>query len=276
MQMSIDQNDFQRVSTFIYDNLGICLSQSKKTMVESRLAKRVRALGLASVSEYCNFLFSEEGQQFESVHLFDVVTTNKTDFFREPGHFEYLVKNVVDSLMVNRHTRTPLRVWSAGCSSGEEPYTLAMVLEAHSASGLKYNYEIFASDICTKVLALAKRGVYPHDQILPVPMDMRRKFLLKNKNREKPLVRVAPGLQDKVTFFRLNLMDDHFKLPHKMDVIFCRNVIIYFDDQTQEQLIRKFCDCLHAGGFLFLGHSESLHGFDLPLKQVAPTVYQRI
>jgi len=272
----LSDRDFQRLSEFIYDFVGIKMPPAKKTMVEGRLAKRVRLLGHNNYSEYCDFVFSPEGQRLELVHLIDVITTNKTDFFREPAHFDYLADKALPTLLQNGSHRK-MRVWSAGCSSGEEPYTLAMVLtefhaKHHQPAG---GFDILATDISTRVLDMARKAVYTNDRIVPVPMPLRRKYLLKSRDPRSELVRISPELRRMVTFGRLNFMDEEFGIREPMDVIFCRNVIIYFDKKTQEELMRKFCRHLVPGGFLFLGHSESLHGYEVPLVQVAPTVYRK-
>lgn len=273
--MELSKTDFQRLQNYIYDELGIKISESKRTMLMGRLTKRLRALKMATVSEYCDFLFTPEGQQLEQVHLFDVITTNKTDFFRESSHFDLLTSALLPKWQESLRDNRKFKIWSAGCSSGEEPYTMAMVLDdyAEKKSGLSFDYEIIATDISTRVLDHAKKAVYHADRVEPVPANIRNKCLLKNKDSKNPLVRITPDLRKKVRFGRMNFMDNAFALPDKMDVIFCRNVIIYFDKETQEKLVQKFCQNLRPGGYLFLGHSESLHGFDVPLQQIAPTVY---
>jgi len=254
------------------------MPSGKKTMLEGRLAKRMRALGVDTHEEYCQYVFSEEGQHEELIHLLDVVTTNKTDFFREPTHFDFLTSKVLPELMRSRSVgiRRKLRLWSAGCSTGEEPYTLAMVLSDFAEATPGFGYSIFATDICTRVLEKARKAVYEKRLIAPVPMMMRKKYLLKSKDKSSTLVRIAPEQRTQITFGRLNLMDEEFEWPEPMDIIFCRNVIIYFDKPTQERLMNKFCRYLKPGGYLFLGHSESLHGYDVPLEQVAPTVYRYV
>jgi len=277
--MSLHHQDFQRLSCFINDELGIKMPPSKATMLEGRLAKRLRALKLDSYGAYCDYLFSDQGLAEEMVHLTNAVTTNKTDFFREPNHFTYLTQTVIPELLkIGTAERGKLKIWSAGCSSGEEPYTLAMVLsefrEQHP--GRCPRPQILATDISDRVLDMARRAVYHLDRIAPIPPLLRRKYLLKSKNHSNPVVRIAPEPREMVSFGRLNFMDDAFGLDEMQDVIFCRNVIIYFDRETQEQLVRKFCRHLRPGGYLFLGHSESLHGCDVPVKQVAPTVYRKL
>jgi chemotaxis protein methyltransferase CheR len=276
--MTLSTKDFTRLSSFIYNELGIKMPDSKRTMLTGRLAKRLRVNELESFADYCNFLFSPEGQQRELVHLLDVVTTNKTDFFREPVHFDQLVQTVLPTLIKENGVGSgrKYRIWSAGCSTGEEPYTLSMVLsEFATRQPAGFPFEILATDISSRVLDVARRGVYPENRIAPIAQGLRKKYLLRGKNRNNPEVRIVPELRSRVKFGRLNFMDPEFGLSEPQDIIFCRNVIIYFDKPTQEQLMAKFCKHLRPGGFLFVGHSESLQGYDVPLVQVAPTIYRK-
>ncbi|WP_425325950.1 CheR family methyltransferase [Oceanidesulfovibrio marinus] len=266
--------DFERFSQFIYGEVGIKMPISKKTMLEARLQKRLRYLKIEDYHSYCEFLFSSEGMQRELPHLIDVVTTNTTDFFREPKHFEFLSDTVLP-LLAPRLGPRPLTVWSAGCSTGMEPYTLAMVLSEFAGTRTSFTFSILATDISTQALEKAVTAIYEEERVLPVPSMLKSKYLLRSKDRSKRLVRIVPELRKLIRFRRLNFMED-FTFKRPLDIIFCRNVIIYFDRPTQEVLFQKFCRCLAAGGFLFIGHSESLSGMDLPLKQVAPTIYQRI
>ncbi len=278
MDVNLTKRDFQQLSSFIYDNLGIKMPAGKSTMLTGRLTKRLRALDLSSFSEYCDFLFSPEGQEEEMVHLINVITTNKTDFFREPSHFSYLTQTALPTLqkLQNFDRRNSMKIWSAGCSTGEEPYTLAMVLAEVQACQPAFKFDILATDISTRVLEIARRAVYPMGLIDPVTPLFRKKYLLKGVNKKNPQVRIVPELRQRVRFGRLNFMDDDFGLPEMVDIIFCRNVIIYFDKETQQKLMVKFCRYLNQGGYLFLGHSESLHGYDIPLVQVAPTIYRKL
>ena len=277
--MALNNKDFERLSRFIYGQFGIKMPGAKQTMLEGRLAKRVRMLKLNSFTEYCDFLFSEKGQKEELVHLINAVTTNKTDFFREPAHFDYLTRTVLPTLAgtSGAGVRNKLKIWSAGCSTGEEPYTLTMVLSEYALAHPEFSagYSILATDISTRVLQMAKNAVYHTDRIAPITQPLRKKYLLRNKDKNNPVVRIVPELRNQVTFGRLNFMDEDFGLREQLDIIFCRNVIIYFDKETQERLMNKFCRYLVPGGYLFLGHSESQHGYNLPLVQVSPTVYQR-
>lgn len=272
--------DFHRLSEFIERELGIKMPDAKKVMLECRLQKRLRILGIRLFSEYCDYVFSNEGLESELVHMIDMVTTNKTDFFREPQHFEYMVQEVLPE-MVKSHgagiTRS-FMVWSAGCSTGEEPYTLAMVLNefADKYPGLGFQYTILATDISSRVLEIAKAGVYPEERIAPVPMPLRKKYLLRGKGRNKGLVRIIPELRSLVKFRRLNFMEGDFGMREPVDNIFCRNVFIYFDKATQEKLLQRFCRHIVPGGYIFIGMSESLNGMNLPLSRVNPSIYKKI
>ncbi len=272
---SMDSRDFQRFSEFIHSECGIKLPPAKKTMLEARLQKRLRNLGMTDYKEYCDYLFSLRGMEIELPHLIDVVTTNTTDFFREPKHFDILFESVLPAWFRRHGSRRELVLWSAGCSTGEEPYTLAMVLSEFAAVNPEFTFSILATDISNQVLERAVKAVYAEERVEAVPMALKRKYLMRSKDRSRGLVRVTPELRRLVRFRRLNFMES-FGFRECMDVIFCRNVLIYFDRPTQERLLSRFCAHLEEGGHIFIGHSESLTGMDLPLTQIAPTVYRRI
>ncbi len=270
----LSERDFDRVCDLIYRTVGIHLVPAKKTMIELRLRRRLQALGYDSFQAYCEFLFGK-GRDAELTPLIDVVTTNKTDFFREPAHFDYLTGTVLPGLSAGFDR--PLAVWSAGCSSGQEPYTLAMVLSDYGErQESDYGFEILATDISTRVLDRARLGIYDTEAVAPLPAALRQRYVLRSRQRDNPAVRIAPEIRIRVTFRRLNLMDSDYRLPHSMDVIFCRNVVIYFDKPTQARLLAHLARHLRTGGHLFMGHSESLHGLELPLAPVAPTVYRKV
>ena len=273
----LKDREFKRFSSVIYDEVGIKMPPAKKTLLEARLQKRLKALGIGTFEEYADYFFSASGRQNELVHLIDVVTTNKTDFFREPAHFDFLVKKAIPQLIQERNSGfgSPLKVWSAGCSTGEEPYTLAMVLSEYAAHNPGFRSSILASDICTEVLAKSRNAIYAEERTDPIPLNLKKKYLLKSRDKAKGLVRIVPGLRSMIKFMRLNFMED-FPLTEQMDIIFCRNVIIYFDKQTQSHLMMRFWKQLAPGGFLFLGHSETLNGINVPLTPIISTVYRRI
>ena len=269
---------FQRLSEFIHDEIGIKMTPAKKTMLETRLARRLKAIHLPSYHEYCDYLFSAQGISEELTAMIDVVTTNKTDFFREPGHFEFLVRQALPDLVARLGAGVfrPLAAWSAACSSGEEPYTLAMVLEDFARGMRGFQYQVLGTDISTRILDKAKIGIYEEERTAAIPEVLARRYLMRSREKQRRLVRVVPELRAKVQFRRLNLMEGDFGLREKMDVIFCRNVLIYFDRPTQEQLIRHLCNHLAPGGYLFTGHAESISGFDAPLECAANTVFRRL
>ncbi len=267
--------EFSRLSGFIGTNYGIKLPLSKKTMLEGRLQKRLKALNICSFSDYCSYVFSDEGQRLEPVHLIDVVTTNKTDFFREANHFDFLSGEVLPKY-IKENTGKPFRIWSAGCSTGEEPYTLAMVLSEFSEKYPGFDFDIFATDISSQALNAAATAVFTEEKVGPVPLAFKKKYLLKSRDSQKKTVRIVPELRTKVSFKRFNFIDGSIDYAQSFNVVFCRNVLIYFDRPTQEKVILKLCSRLEAGGFLFLGHSESISNMNLPLKQIQPTTFKKI
>jgi chemotaxis protein methyltransferase CheR len=249
----------------------------KKIMLEARLQKRLRSLRIATFRDYCEHLFNSPEGGRELTHMIDTVTTNKTDFFREPAHFQHLAEAILPEFTAEeRWSGKPFTVWSAGCSTGEEPYTLAMVLNEFAAQNKDLRFSILATDISTKALDKAKIGIYEQDRVETVPPHLRQKYLLRSKDRSKRLVRIVPELRSAVCFQRVNLMDEALVLPEPADAIFCRNVIIYFERGTQEEILDRLCRSLKNGGHLFLGHSETVHGFDLSIVRVTSTVYRKI
>lgn len=245
-------------------------------MLEGRLRRRLNALRLTSFRDYCKYLFEGEGCEHEEiVHLLDAVTTNKTEFFREKVHFDLLASRIVAEIRAQRGGNHELVVWSAGCSTGEEPYTLAMVLAEYARLHPGFRFRILATDISTVVLEKGARGVYCSETLSTVPPDLRRRYFMRSRDRESKVVRVVPELRQMVEFRRLNLMEE-FNIAEPIDLIFCRNVVIYFDQPTQQRLFVRFSKQLSDGGYIFLGHSESLHNADLPFAPAAPALYRKV
>jgi chemotaxis protein methyltransferase CheR len=268
---------FSRLANFIESELGIKMPPAKRTMLQSRLQKRLRLMGFNSFEPYLNFVFSPEGRKEELVALIDSVTTNKTDFFRESKHFDFLTQTALPELIRHRSAglQKPVAFWSAGCSTGEEPYTLAMVLSEFAAGLPGFDFSILATDISSRVLEKASQAIYDEERVIPVAESLKKKYLLRSRDHDKGLVRVVPELRRRVRFHRLNFMSRDFGVRTLMDVIFCRNVIIYFDRPTQEGVLNRLCAHLAPGGFVFMGHSETLSGLDVPLVPVATTVYRK-
>ncbi|MDI3528073.1 MAG: chemotaxis protein methyltransferase CheR [Tenuifilum sp.] len=274
-KLQLTNEEFQRLSALIYKESGIKLPPIKKVMLQSRLQKRLKHLKINTFKEYISYLFSKDGFDREIIHMLDVVSTNKTDFYREPAHFEFLANEVLPNYYSSNVNQT-FKVWSAGCSSGEEPYTLAMVLFEFAEKNPKFNFSIFATDISTRILQKAVDAVYSEDKVQAIPFPLKKKYMLRSKDRTNPTVKMAPHVRSKITFDRLNLMDSTYKTKDIFDVIFCRNVLIYFDRETQAAVINKLSQRLKPEGYLILGHSESILNLNVPLVQVRPTVYRKV
>jgi chemotaxis protein methyltransferase CheR len=269
----LSERNFRRLAELIQGYSGIKMPATKRTMLEGRLRRRLRVLGVETLQGYCDFLFEEDGLQSELIHLMDAVTTNKTDFFREPAHFQFLQTKALAEFA--ERGRRDVKAWSAACSVGAEPYSLAMVLEENRRVRPNQDYSILCTDLCTEVLGQAVRGEYPKAMIEPVELELRRRYILSAKDARSDAVRVAPRLRAKLSFARLNLMDEAYPVGRDMDVIFCRNILIYFDKATQNKVLSRLCDHLRPGGYLFIGHSETIVGLNLPVVQVANTIFRR-
>ena len=267
---------FKAVAEVVEKRVGIKLPPAKQTMVEGRLRKRVRALDLADLNDYARHIFDRGHLEVELPHLIDCVTTNKTDFFREPSHFEFLRNVAVPALLKLHATRTAnLKIWSAACSTGAEAYTIAMVLQEMSEQRRDFRFSILGTDISTDVLREAKTAIYPTAFIEPVPAAMRQRYVLVAKQAGRGVARIAPELRSLARFERLNLMDPHYPVDQDVDVIFCRNVLIYFDKPTQQAVVERLASHLRPGGYLLLGHSESMAGGGVAgISQIVPTVFQ--
>lgn len=267
---------FARIARFINSELGIKMPESKITLIQSRLLRRVRDLGLGSVEQYGNYFFDAPNAE-ERIHFINAVTTNKTDFFREPQHFDFLIRAAIPS--IDRESagreRWRLNVWSAGCSSGEEPYTLAMVLSENARHRGAGDFALLGTDVSTRVLDHARSGIYDEALIAPVPPELRKKYFRRSKGSTPSLVRVIPELRQKVSFHTLNFMDSDYRIQNTFDIIFLRNVLIYFEKCTQEAVVQKICRNLKPGGYLFVGHSESLAGLDVPVQPVKNSVFRK-
>lgn len=276
-EIVLNDSELKRISNFIGKTVGIQLPNAKRTLVEGRLRKRLRILEFNDFKSYLDYTLNSADGELEKLQLIDVITTNKTDFYREADHFDYLVNSAIDNVEDSRKkaSRRELNIWSAGCSTGEEAYTLSIELNEVAARKDNIAFNILATDISHSCLSKASRGVYTERQIQPIPLELRKKYLLRSSRAGEALVQMGQELRQSITFKRLNLMADNFSLPDKMDVIFCRNVMIYFNNQLREELVAKFEESLFNGGYLFVGHSESLNGVKTTLKQVAPMIYQK-
>ena len=280
ISQEISPEGFARFCQYITGELGIKMSAAKLPLLQSRLQRRLRVLGLASLEQYREHLFNSAEGDEERIHFINAITTNKTDFFREPVHFDYLTQTALTNLDPDQAASLKslswrVNVWCAGCSSGEEPYTLSMVLSEFAQKRPGFDFSILATDISTRVLEHAQLGIYQEERIEPVPAALRSKYLLRSKDRAQGKVRIIPQLRRKIAFRRLNFMDAHYAVKETFEIIFFRNVMIYFDKPTQEDVIHKLCRNLVPGGYLFVGHSESLAGLNLPVVPVGSAIYRK-
>lgn len=270
MKYAISTEEYQRFRRLIYDKSGIALGDRKQTLVESRLSKRLRELGLKTFSDYYEQVVSDSSRE-EFTRMLDLISTNKTDFFREPRHFEFLREEILPQLSHEKR----VRIWSSACSTGEEPYTIAMTLYDSVSDRAQWDCKILASDLSTRVLAKAAAGLYDAERVRDVPPETVKRHFLRGRGPSEGLLKVKSHLSTMIRFRRLNLMDDRFPIKSPLDLIFCRNVMIYFDRQTQEQLVNKFFRYLRPGGYLFIGHSESLQWVNHPFRAIRPTIYRK-
>lgn len=272
---AMSEDVLQRFSSYIESNFGIKMPASKRTLLEGRLSKRIRALSLSSFDEYYDYLMGD-GMDEEYIHFSDLVSTHKTDFFRERKHFDYLTGSALPVLAASSiGTSRPMTLWSAGCSSGEEPYTMAMTVNEYSRTVRPLDYTILGTDVSAHTLAKGVRGVYHGRLIDPIPPELRERYLMKGRGDKEDLVRVIPELRARIRFKVLNFMDEVYDVPGPFDVIFFRNVLIYFEKETQQRIIAKLASLLSDVGYLFIGHSESIFGIHGSLTPVAPTIYRK-
>ena len=261
----------------VTQTLGIKMPEVKLSMLHGRLQRRYRELNVKTIAEYVALLDDPMTGPQEFIRFCDLATTNKTDFFRESEHFTHLMSSALPKLLAEQAGRSwKCRVWCAGCSTGAEVYTLAMVLSEFGARNPGFDFDIWATDISTRVLRQAESATYSEVDINPVPPAMRKRYLLRSRDPALGLVRVDRALRDKVTFARLNFMDGSYATPHVFDVVFFRNVLIYFDRPTQEAVVKKQCARLRTGGYLYIGHSESLNGLQLPIENMGVSVFRRL
>lgn len=265
----LSAGEFEQISTLAYEHFGVDLRNGKQALVEARIGKKLRELGLSSFQQYFDQVRADTtGKALTS--MVDVLTTNHTSFFREPRHFDFMVNTILPSLM--HHSQ--IHIWSAACSSGEEPYSIALTLLESTAREALDRLHIRASDISTRVLEKAVRGVYPTDRCKSIPNHLQHLYMLKGQNACADSLRFKPQVRTMIDFMHLNLMDE---LPrdYTCSVIFCRNIMIYFDRPTQQDLVRRLTDHLEPGGYLFIGHSESLNSITHTLDYVAPATYRK-
>lgn len=270
-EFQFGEKAFREITQLIYDRAGIVMDTSKRELVYSRLSRRLRALGIQNFNAYVAFIKSPKGQS-EQWQLINALTTNHTRFFREPHHFEFLKKTIAPYWVqrFRRGDKTPVRIWSAGCSTGEEVYSVAMVLDDALKTAPDLDWKILATDIDTRVLATAKAGQYHPSAKQDIPALYHVQHLTKTSTGD---VQISNDLRKKVQFNQLNLHGE-WPMRRKFDLIFCRNVVIYFSQEDKEVLVSRFCDALNADGHFIMGHSESINTRSAPLKLVGRTIYR--
>lgn len=270
-EFTLTDRDYQCISVLARQHTGICLSNAKRDMVYSRLSRRLRRLGLRDFAAYCALLAGDDSGA-EVAEFTNAITTNLTSFFREAHHFEHMEKALLPALLETRRTKRRLRFWSAGCSTGEEPYSMAMILAETVPAG--WDVKVLATDLDSNVLETARRGVYDATRVKGVSRDRLGRWLRQGRGESAGQVRVAERLRELVAFKQLNLMGS-WPMHGPFDAIFCRNVMIYFDKATQKTIVERYADLLAADGQLFLGHSETLYRVTERLEHIGQTIYRK-
>jgi len=266
----MDPRTFDNFRNLIYEKSGISLNDSKKSLMCSRMGKRMRSLGIDSHRMYLKHVIQDESGQ-EIVYLLDAISTNVTRFFREPDHFQFLEKTMKEWFKSGQQR---FRIWSAACSTGEEPYSIAMtILES---GGSKYDFKILATDISTRALETARRGIYEVGKMEQISKKHEELYFDRILESNSGHYMVKSALRRMIVFGRLNLSTPPFPMNGPLDVVFCRNVMIYFDNQVRHRLLKEICQLLKSGGYLIVGHAESLIGLTEDLKSVQPSVYMKI
>ena len=272
-EFNLTERDFNTIRKLVYDHTGINLSEGKRDMVYSRLAKRLRQLGLETFGDYCALLENESSDELGN--FMNSVTTNLTSFFREEHHFEYLKNELLPKLMKIRDGERTIRIWSAGCSSGEEPYSIAMTVRDVIPASSGWDVRILATDLDTNVLHHASQGIYSEDRLNGVPREKLKRWFLKGKGNNAGKVRIAKELREMIIFKQLNLMKE-WPIKPGVDVLFCRNVVIYFDKPTQSVLFDRYANILADHGHMFIGHSETLYNVCDRFRLLGKTIYEKI
>jgi chemotaxis protein methyltransferase CheR len=269
--LELSDTDFYKFKELIFRESGIKLNEMKKALVQARLSKRARKLGLGSYSHYYRHLI--DNYETEKTEFINAITTNKTEFFRENKHFEYLREVFLPSL--EKQGLESLRIWSAGCSTGEEPYSIAITVNEYFRKSKMPDVKILATDIDTQVLETGERGIYKKELIENIDDDIVRRYFLKGRGENANFFRVKENLKKIIYFRKLNLQNDIFPMKKRFHIIFCRNVIIYFDKETQKKLFLKFYRYLEDYGKLFIGHSENITSLDSGFRPEGSTIYSK-
>jgi chemotaxis protein methyltransferase CheR len=276
--VEVSDGEFALFRELVAAQTGMALNEHKRHLLRARLGKRLRTLGLASFAAYYDYLMQHDPAGQEMARFINAMTTNKTDFFREPHHFRYLQEQWLPArrALACRTGERTIRFWSAACSSGEEPYTLAMVLSEALQTEAGWDVKILASDLDTDILAQAEAGIYPMERTAVIPPPLLRRYFLRGVGAQAGFVRVHRRLRAMITFRRINFNDASWPIRGQFDGIFCRNVLIYFARDTQRRILERLLTFLKPDGVLFLGHSESIFGLVDGLHHLGNTIYSRV
>ena len=272
--IEISDELFLQLGKMITERFGIKLPLEKKIMFQARLQRHLRDLNIHSFEEYAELLTNNQGESAELDILADYISTNKTEFFRNNYHFDFISKHILPELMTQNLRQTDLKLWSAGCSSGQEAYSMGITLEEFMRmKGVRFDYSILATDISGRMLKAAKEAIYPTSHVVEIPLDLKHRYFLKSKSLKEQQVRVVKDIREKVRVAYMNLMDTTYPFNKQFDIVFLRNTLIYFSPQVQLKVLTKVIESLKPGGYLFIGHSESLINMHLPIKSIAPSAY---
>ncbi|TCO71602.1 CheR family methyltransferase [Rhodovulum euryhalinum] len=268
---------FGRFAAYVEAEIGVRLAPSKRMMVAGRLRRRMVELGYATLEDYMRHLFRDGALDAERTEIFDAVTTNKTDFFREPSHFAHLTAEALPQAIARRGgTHRPVKMWSAAASTGAEAWTMAICAGEYARAAGAFAWAILATDINTRVIGTARRAIYSDQILAPVPPELRARWTMQGQGAQIGHARIVPELRRHVRFEQLNLLDDNYALDHDIDIVFLRNVLIYFSAEDQARIVERVANHIVPGGVLYLGHSESMIAQSPTLAQIAPATFRRV
>jgi len=275
--IEISDELFLKLGKMITERYGIKLPLEKKVMFQARLQRHLRELDIHSFDEYAELLINSQDESTEIDVLADYISTNKTEFFRNNDHFNFISNHILPDLQTQNLRLTNLKLWSAGCSSGQEAYSIGITLEEFMRmKGVRFDYSIMATDISGRMLKAAKEAIYPISQVVDISLDLKQRYFLKSKSLKEQQVRVVKDIREKVRVAYMNLMDSTYPFNKQFDIVFLRNTLIYFSPQVQQKVLTKVIESLKPGGYLFIGHSESLINMHLPIQSIAPSAYVKI
>jgi chemotaxis protein methyltransferase CheR len=271
--LTLSDEEFRAFAELVHAKAGINLNSGKKELVRARLAGLVRSGSFTGLADYYDYIINDPTGD-ELVRLLDAISTNLTSFFRESKHFRFMVERFLPTLIQEKTKTKRLRIWSAGCSTGEEPYSIVMTVFEYFPKPFQSDFKVLGTDLSTRVLQSARAGVYSSDAVREIPVSILRRYFLRGDGKWTGYYRLSPHVRDSVVFRRLNLIEP-FPFRHAFDLIFCRNVMIYFDKKLQADLVARMYRVLEPGGYLFIGHAESLSGINRQFTYIEPTVYRR-